>query len=86
MAIRTVLVGAAALVLSAASANAQGRATKPVVVSQAVMKSMIANKPKSKTPLGTRVGIGRKSSVAATKPAQAGPTSVREISPSAKKK
>ena len=86
MTIRTVFIGAAALVLSAASANAQGRPPKPVVLSEAVMKSMVANKPKSKTPLAARAGIVRRSSVVATKPGKAAPTSVREISPTSKKK
>ena len=83
MTTRTVFIGVAALVLLAASASAQGKALKPVVVSQAVMKSMIANKPKSKTPLGARVGIGRRANVVAVKPVQLQPTSVSGI---AKKK
>ena len=86
MTTRTVFIGVAALVLLAASANAQGKVLKPVVVSQVVLKAMIANKPKSKTPLGARVGIGRKSSVVDVKPVQAAPTSVRDISPISRKK
>jgi hypothetical protein len=85
MTIRTVFIGAAALVLSAASANAQGRPPKPVVLSKAVLKSMVANKPKSKTPLAARAGIVRRASVVATKPDKAAPTSVQEIKPVPKK-
>lgn len=72
--------GAIALVLSASAASAQGKA-QPVGLSKAVVKSMTANKPKSKTALGAKAGIGRKSTVVTTKPDQAGPTSVREIGP-----
>ena len=86
MTIRTAFIGAATLILSASSANAQGRVPQQVVVSKAVMKSMVANKPKSKTPLGSRDGMVRKSRVAATPPGTAAPTSVREISPTSKKK
>jgi hypothetical protein len=86
MTIRNLLIGAATLVLAASSASAQGRSPQKVVLSEAVMKSMAANKPKSKTPLTARVGMVRRSSVVATKPGQAAPTSVREISPASKKK
>jgi hypothetical protein len=86
MTIRIALIGAATLILSASSANAQGRPPQQVVLSEAVMKSMVANKPKSKTPLTARVGMVRQWSVVATKPGQAAPTSVREISPTSKKK
>lgn len=85
MTIRIAFIGAATLVLSASSAKAQGR-PQQVVLSEAVMKSMVANKPKSKTPLTARLGMVRQSSVVATKPGQAAPTSVREISPTSKKK
>jgi len=86
MTIRTAFIGAATLVVSASSTSAQGRPPQQVVVSEAVMKAMVANKPKSKTPLGARVGIVRRANVVATKPAQAAPTSVREISPTSKKR
>jgi hypothetical protein len=86
MIIRIAFIAAATLVLPASSANAQGRPAQPVVLSPAVMKSMIANKSKSKTPLTARVGMVRRSSVVATTPGQAAPTSVREIRPSTKKK
>jgi len=85
MTIRTVIIGAAALVLSASSATAQGKPPQQVVLSQAVMKSMVASKPKSKIPLTARVGMIRQSRVLATKAAQGAPTSVRAISPSSKK-
>jgi hypothetical protein len=86
MTIRIAFIAAATLVLSASSANAQGRPRQQVVLSEAVLKSMIANKPKSKTPLTARVGMVRRSSVVATKPGQAAPASVREITPRTKKK
>jgi len=78
--IRIAFIGAATPVLSVSSDNAQGRPAQQVVLSQTVMKSMVANKPKSKTLLTTRVGMIRRSSVVATKSAKAAPTSVREIS------
>ncbi|MDP9177012.1 MAG: hypothetical protein M3O61_04975 [Gemmatimonadota bacterium] len=86
MTIRIAFIGAAALVLSASSASAQGRPPQEVVLSKAVMKSMVANKPKSKTPLTARVGMVRQSRVVATKPGQAAPTSVRAISPTSKRR
>ncbi len=86
MTIRVAFIGAATLVLSASSAASQGRPPQQVVLSEAVMKSMVANKPKSKTPLTARVGMVRQSSVVATKPGQAAPTSVREIRATPKKK
>jgi hypothetical protein len=75
---RILFVGAAALILSASSAGAQGQSAKPVVLSKAVMKSMVSNKPKTKKPLGVRAGLVR-SNVAAIKPANAAPTSVRAV-------
>ena len=86
MTIRIAFIAAAALVLSAASANAQGRPAKTVVLSEAVMKTMVANKSKSKMPLAARVGMVRRSSVAPAAPGPVAPTSVSEIRPSAKKK
>jgi hypothetical protein len=86
MTIRIAFIGAATLVLSASSVNAQGRPPQKVVLSEAVMKSMVANKPKSKTPLTARVGMVRQSRITAVKPAQTAPTSVREIAPVSKKK
>lgn len=80
MMIRITLIGAAALVLSAVSASAQGRPPQQVTLSEAVVKSIGANKPKSKTPLTARVGMVRRASVAARKPGKEAPTSVREIS------
>ena len=86
MTMRFASIGTATLVLSASSAASQGRQPQQVVVSDAVMKAMFANKPKSKTPLTVRLGMVRKASVVATKPGQAAPTSVREISSTSKKK
>lgn len=91
MTIGIALIGAAALVLSASSATAQGKAPQPpqppqqVVLSAAVMKSMVASKPKSKIPLTARVGMVRQSRVTATKAVQGGPTSVRAIRPITKR-
>jgi hypothetical protein len=78
---RIFFVGAAALILSASSAGAQGQPQKQVVISKAVLKSMVANKPKTKKPLGARAGLVRRSSVVAAKPEKAAPTSVRAIKP-----
>lgn len=79
MTIRAVFIGAIALVLSATSASAQGQPQKQVVISKAVLKSMVANKPKTKRPLGARAGIVRRASVVATKPENAAPTSVHAV-------
>ena len=88
MIIRIAFFVAATIVLSASSAHAQGRPTQQLVVSEAVMKSMIANKPKPKVkiPLTARLKMSRSSSGGEIKPSQAAPTSVREISPASKKK
>ena len=86
MTIRIAFIAAATFVLSASSAHAQGRPRRQVVLSEPVMQSMIANKSKSKTPLTAGVRMVRRSSVVATKPGYAAPTSVREISPTSKKK
>lgn len=85
MTIRIAFIGAATLVLLASSATAQGKPPQQVVLSKAAMKSMVASKPKSKIPLTARVGMVRQSTVVATKPGQAAPTSVRQISPTSKK-
>ena len=85
MRIRTAFIGAAAIVLWAASAGAQGKTAKPVVVTQAVLKSMDANKSKSKTPLGARIGIGKRPTAVATMQVPSAPTSVKEIKPISKK-
>ncbi len=75
--------GAVALVLSASTASAQAK-TQQIILSKGVVKSMTANKTKSKTPLGERAGIVRKPSVEAGKSAPAAPTSVRETIPARK--
>lgn len=69
----------AALFVSASGVSAQGQPQKQVVISKAVLKSMIANKPKSKKPLGARIGIVRRASAVPSRPDKAPPTSVREI-------
>ncbi|HUQ48375.1 MAG TPA: hypothetical protein VM053_09055 [Gemmatimonadaceae bacterium] len=79
MIIRTAFIGAFALVVSAGAANAQGKATTQVVISKAVLKSMVANKKKSKAPLGARIGMVKRSSVVAAKPQNLPPTSVKGI-------
>lgn len=86
MTIRTVFVGAVAFVLSGSAAAAQGQPQKQVVLSKAVLKSMVANKPKTKTPIGARAGIVRRTNVVATKPEKLPPTSVRQIIPASTKK
>jgi hypothetical protein len=74
------------LIMSASSANAQGRPPQRVVLSQDVMKAMVANKPKSKASLTARLGMVRRSNVAATAPERAAATSVREIDLANKKR
>ena len=84
MTIRISFIGAVMLVLVASTASAQGKPAKQVVLPEAVVKSIAVNKPKSKTPLGARVGIVRRANVAPTKKSVGLPTSVREISPAKK--
>lgn len=79
MIIRIAVIGAIAFASSALAAGAQDPQAQKVVHSAAVMKSMTASKPKSKTPLGARVGVVRRPAVAAKEGKQAAPTSVREI-------
>ena len=81
MIIRTIFIGLAAVVLPVSSANAQGRPQPKVVLSGAVLKSMAANKPKSKTPFTARLKLVPRSSILTTKPVQVAPTSVGEIGP-----
>ena len=81
MTMRTAFIGAVVLLISATSAHSQGQPKKDVVLSRGVLKSMTANKPKTKTPLGAKVGIGRKSNVVVTTSVQVAPTSVTAIGP-----
>jgi hypothetical protein len=76
---RIVFIAATAIVLSASLAGAQGQQQKQVVISKAVMKSMVANKPKSKTQLGAKAGIVKRKNVVASKPLNVAPTSVHGI-------
>ena len=76
---RALFVGAAALLLSGTSLAAQGRQQKQVVIPKSVLKTMIASKPRTKAPLGARAGIVLRRNVVGTKPANAGPTSVKQI-------
>lgn len=85
MTIRFAVIGAA-LVLSAPAATAQGAPPKQVILSEAALKSMAASKPKSKTPLASRVGVARRPNVVRAKESEAGPTSVGEIIPKSRKK
>jgi hypothetical protein len=78
MSIRVFLIGAATLVVSVSSAHAQQQTKKQVVIPKTVLKSMVANKPKSKSQLGAKAGI-RRSKVVAVPPANAARTSVREL-------
>jgi len=86
MTIRIAFVGAAAFMLSSSSAASQVRPPQQVVLSEGVMKSMVANKPKMKTPLTAKVGMVRRSSIVAAKAGTAAPTSVGQISPTSNKK
>ena len=86
MTTRIAFIGAAAFVLSATSAASQVRPQQQVVLPEGVLKSIAANKPKTKTPLTAKVGMVRRSSIAAPKSGPAAPTSVGQISPTSKKK
>lgn len=81
MTIQIALLTALALAFSAGSANAQGRAPQPVVLSESVLKAMTAQKPKTKTPLAQRMQKVRRSSVSSAAPKSGvfAPTSVHEI-------
>ena len=84
MTIRTSFFAAVMLAVIALPAGAQGRPQQQVVLSEAVVKSMAPGKSKSKTPLTVRVGMVRRSNVAAAKKSAEAPTSVREITPAKK--
>ena len=74
-------VTALALVLGTIPAGAQGR-QQEVVLSPSVLKSLTAQKPKSKTPLTVRLGMVRRvspSTVVALPSAHLAPTSVSRI-------
>lgn len=83
---RIVFIAAVTLVLSSSTSSAQGQPQKQVVISKPVLKSMVANKPKSKSPLGARAGIVRRTNISSTKPMNPSPTSVRQIKPSSTRK
>lgn len=79
-------IAVAAVVLLAVGASplrAQGTAPeKKVVISPTVLKSMTAQKPKSKTPLSARVGMKRAPTpavVASRDTVPPAPTSVRAV-------
>jgi hypothetical protein len=74
----------AALVMAAVSSplSAQGVTKQQVVVSPAVIKSITAQKPRSKTPMTARVGMKRAptpANAATRKTKPAAPTSVRSL-------
>lgn len=79
MTIRSAFIVAAALLLPASGASAQGQQQKQVDISRTVLKSMVANKPKSKKPLGAKIGIIQRASALPSKQGEAAPTSVSEI-------
>jgi hypothetical protein len=86
MIIRIVFIGATAFLLSSSTAASQVRPPQQIVLSEGVMKSIVANKPKTKTPLTAKVGMVRRSSVPAAKSGSAAPTSVGQIGPAPTKK
>jgi hypothetical protein len=68
--------------IAATTANAQTPAAKKdVVISKTVLKSLSANKPKSKKQLGEKAGIVRRTSTLAVNAAESAPTSVHQIKP-----
>ena len=70
-----------ALVFPAHSVRAQGHPQRQAVLTESVLKSMTAQKPKSKTSLSARVGMVRRSVTSGTarSPGVYGPTAVRDI-------
>ena len=86
MIIRFAFAGAAAFLVSSSTAAAQVRPPQQVVLSEAVMKSIVANKPRTKTPLTGKLGMVRRSTVIAAKSGPAAPTSVGQIIPTPAKK
>lgn len=81
---RIAFIVASALAGLAQTASAQGRPQKQIVqivLSPSVLKSMTAQKPKSKAPLGARLRVMRRAP-AATEVAPStprAPTAVREV-------
>jgi hypothetical protein len=72
---------ALALAGSAQTASAQGRPHQQIVLSPSVLKSMTAQKPKSKAPLSARIEVMRRAPAATTvapSPPRA-PTAVRGV-------
>lgn len=80
---RIAVAAAVILVVGTSPLSAQGTAPpKAVVISPSVIKSMTAQKPKSKKPLSSRVGMKRApapSVVAAHDTTAFAPTSVRAV-------
>jgi uncharacterized protein YcfL len=78
---RILALAALALVVVSSPARAQGRSPQQVVLSPSVLKSLAAQKQKSKTPLTARVGMRRASisAVSAAAPAHSAPATVRAI-------
>jgi hypothetical protein len=81
MIIRILAAAAVALVLGSSPASAQGRSPEHVVLSPSVLKSLTAQKQKSKTPLTARVGMRRapRSTIVTAASAPSTATSVRAI-------
>jgi hypothetical protein len=78
---RILAAAVVALVLGSNPANAQGRSPQQVVLSPSVLKSLTAQKQKSKTPPMARVGMRRApaSTLGTSASAHSAPTSVRAI-------
>lgn len=80
---RIAVIAAVVLAVGASPLSAQGTAPpKEVVISPSAIKSMTAQKPKSKKPLNSRVGMKRAPApavVAARDTVALAPTSVRAV-------
>ena len=85
MNIRISLIVLGSIAVAAPSARAQGHPQQQVVASQSVLKSMIALKPKTKTPLSARIAVMRRPAVAHSSQASAPPATVKEISKTSRK-
>ncbi len=73
--------------IAAPKARAQGRPQQQVVLSESVLKAMIAQKPKTKTPLTARIAVMRQSAAngSTAKSTHAAPASVTEIRKTSRK-
>ena len=85
MNIRISLIVLGSIAVAAPAARAQGHPKQQVVVSQSMLKSMIALKPKTKTPLTARIAAMRRTPAAHSAQVSAPPATVTEIRKTSRK-